>query len=155
MSLGEVGHSDEITGLGLDALNATLVSSSKDKSVKIWDFYRCKLTKSVSFDFPVTNLCYNRVNDLVAIACSDLSITLLNGRADLKRVRFFEDACMNKITDLSFSQPDARWLLASSLDSCIRVWDIITGCLIDWIKFKNAPLSLDFSPSGEFLATSH
>ena len=103
VSLGEVGHSDEITGLGLDALNATLVSSSKDKSVKIWDFYRCKLTKSVSFDFPVTNLCYNRVNDLVAIACSDLSITLLNGRADLKRVRFFEDACMNKITDLSFS----------------------------------------------------
>lgn len=23
------------------------------------------------------------------------------------------------------------------------------------MKFKNAPLSLDFSPSGEFLATSH
>jgi WD40 repeat protein len=27
--------------------------------------------------------------------------------------------------------------------------------LIDWLKFKNAPLSIDFSPSGEFLATSH
>jgi U3 small nucleolar RNA-associated protein 21 len=35
------------------------------------------------------------------------------------------------------------------------VWDIVTGSLIDWIKFSNAPLSLDFSPSGEFLATSH
>lgn len=41
------------------------------------------------------------------------------------------------------------------MDRSIRVWDIITGSLVDWIKFKNAPLSIDFSPSGEFLATSH
>jgi len=41
------------------------------------------------------------------------------------------------------------------MDKCVRVWDIVTGSLIDWIKFQNAPLSLDFSPSGEFLATSH
>ena len=41
------------------------------------------------------------------------------------------------------------------MDCCIRVWDIVTGSLVDWIKFKHAPLSLDFSPSGEFLATSH
>ncbi len=37
----------------------------------------------------------------------------------------------------------------------MRVWDIVTGSLIDWIKFKKAPLSIDFAPSGEYLATSH
>jgi U3 small nucleolar RNA-associated protein 21 len=31
----------------------------------------------------------------------------------------------------------------------------VTGSLIDWIRFKSAPLSIDFAPSGEFLATSH
>jgi U3 small nucleolar RNA-associated protein 21 len=41
------------------------------------------------------------------------------------------------------------------MDKCIRVWDIITGALVDWVRFKNAPLSVDFAPSGEFLATSH
>ena len=41
------------------------------------------------------------------------------------------------------------------MDCCIRVWDIVTGSLVDWVKFRQAPLSLDFSPSGEFLATSH
>jgi U3 small nucleolar RNA-associated protein 21 len=41
------------------------------------------------------------------------------------------------------------------MDKCIRVWDIVTGSLIDWFKFKSPCLSLDFSPSGEFLATSH
>lgn len=45
--------------------------------------------------------------------------------------------------------------MCSSLDKCIRVWDILTGSLVDWVQFKRAPISLDFSPSGEFLATSH
>jgi U3 small nucleolar RNA-associated protein 21 len=41
------------------------------------------------------------------------------------------------------------------MDKSIRVWDIVTGQLIDWVKFKDVPLSIDFAPSGEFLATSH
>lgn len=45
--------------------------------------------------------------------------------------------------------------MCSSLDKCIRVWDILTGSLVDWVQFKRAPISLDFAPSGEFLATSH
>ena len=91
----------------------------------------------------------------MAFSASDLSITLLNAQANLKRVRFFPNAAENQINDVCFSQPDARWLLSCSMDSCIRVWDIVTGALVDWVKFRNAPLSLDFSPSGEFLATSH
>lgn len=45
--------------------------------------------------------------------------------------------------------------MCASLDKCIRVWDILTGTLVDWVQFKRAPISLDFSPSGEFLATTH
>jgi len=45
--------------------------------------------------------------------------------------------------------------MCSSLDKSIKVFDILTGSLIDWIQFKQAPLSIDFSLSGEFLATSH
>jgi len=61
----------------------------------------------------------------------------------------------NKITDLCFSQPDCKWLISSSLDKSLKVFDILTGSLIDWIQFKNAPMSIDFSLSGEFLATAH
>lgn len=35
------------------------------------------------------------------------------------------------------------------------MYDIVTGSLIDWVRFRQAPLSIDFAPSGEFLATSH
>jgi len=92
---------------------------------------------------------------LVAFSTSDLRIVLLNAKTGLQKVREFTDAASNKVTDICFSQPDQKWLIASSLDRCIRVWDIVTGALIDWIQFKSAPLSIDFSPSGEYLATSH
>jgi len=131
------------------------VSGSLDCSIKLWDFYRAKLLRTFKSDFPISNLCYNRFNDLVAFSTSDLSITLLNAKTGLTKVRQFDNCAQSKITDVCFSQPDQRWLLCSSLDKCIRVWDIVTGSLIDWFKFKNAPLSIDFSPSGEFLATSH
>ena len=46
-------------------------------------------------------------------------------------------------------------MLASSLDKSLKIFDILTGSLIDWVQFKNAPLSIDFSLSGEYLATTH
>lgn len=111
--------------------------------------------KSHTHEYAIENLCYNRKNDLVAISSSDLSLTILNAKSGLKKVRTFENACSNKITDICFSQPDSKWLLVSSLDKSIKVFDILTGSLIDWIQFEKAPLSIDFSLSGEFLATAH
>ena len=106
-------------------------------------------------DYPIENLCYNRKNDLIAISSSDLTLTILNAKGGLKKVRTFPDVSSNKITDICFSQPDSKWLICSSLDKSIKVFDILTGSLIDWIQFERAPLSIDFSLSGEFLATSH
>jgi len=40
---GETLHSGEITGLGIDSMNKLLVSSSKDGSIKLWDFFRREL----------------------------------------------------------------------------------------------------------------
>ena len=148
-------HSKEITGLGIDALNHHLVSCSLDHTIKLWDFYRQKQVKSFEMEFPVENLVYNRRNDLIAVSTSDMTVSILNIKNGLKKVRTFENVAGNKITDISFSQPDSKWLITSSLDKSLKVFDILTGCLIDWIQFKNAPLSIDFSISGEYLATSH
>jgi len=48
-------------------------------------------------------LTYNRQNDLVAFSSSDLSITLLNVKSGLQKVRYFGRAADNKITDICFS----------------------------------------------------
>jgi len=67
---------------------------------------------------------------------ADLSLRVLNMKNGLKTVRVFEEASKNKITDICFSKPDSKWLLCSSLDKTIKVFDLLTGSLIDWIKFR-------------------
>jgi U3 small nucleolar RNA-associated protein 21 len=96
-------HSLEVTGLGIDSQNKFLVSGSLDKTVKLWDFYRAKLIKTYTCDFPISNLVYNRFNNLIAFSTSDLSITLLNAKTGLQKVRQFNSAANNKITDICFS----------------------------------------------------
>lgn len=76
-------HSSEVSGLGIDSQNKYLVSGSFDKTVKLWDFYRAKLLKTFDTEFPISNLCYNRFNDLVAVSTTDLTITLLNAKTGL------------------------------------------------------------------------
>jgi len=62
-----------------------------------------------------------------------MTVIILNVKNGLKKVRTFLNVANNKITDLCFSQPDSKWLLTSSLDKSLKVFDILTGCLIDWI----------------------
>lgn len=41
------------------------------------------------------------------------------------------------------------------MDNLVKVWDLPSGKLIDCFKFKNAATSICFSPTSEFLATTH
>ena len=41
------------------------------------------------------------------------------------------------------------------MDCLIKVWDLPSGKLIDCLKFDRAPTSICFSPTSEFLATTH
>ena len=51
--------------------------------------------------------------------------------------------------------PDSRLLVTASLDSIIRTFDIPTGRLIDAFRTPSVATSLSFSPTNDFLATSH
>jgi len=51
--------------------------------------------------------------------------------------------------------PDSRWLIATSLDSTIRTFDIPTGRLVDAFRTSSIATSVTFSPTGDFLATAH
>ena len=82
-------HNGEISGLGIDIMNKMLVSSSKDATIKLWDFYRRELQKTYRCEYPVENLCYNRMNDLIAFSLSDLTLQVVNARTGLKKVREF------------------------------------------------------------------
>ena len=46
-------------------------------------------------------------------------------------------------------------MIATSLDSIIRTFDIPTGRLIDAFRTPSVAASVSFSPTGDFLASSH
>lgn len=100
----------------------------------------------------ITALQYSHTSDLIAFSCDDLSIRLVDMETN-KIVRELW-GCAGQINDFTFSS-DGRWIIASSMDSIIRVWDLPTGHLIDLFRVSSTCTSLTMSPTGDFLATAH
>lgn len=86
------------------------------------------------------------------MACDDLIVRVVDV-ASRRIVRRFRGHG-NRITDLAFSR-DGRWLVSTAADGTLRVWDVPGARCLDWVKFQHAPTSAAWSPTGEFLATSH
>lgn len=80
-------------------------------------------------------------------------IILLFDVLSLRLVRKFEGH-KDRITDLCFSE-DGKWLLSSSMDGTLRIWDVILGRQIDAVQVDAAITALSLSPHMDILATTH
>lgn len=100
----------------------------------------------------VTGLRYSNTSELVAFSCDDLSIRIVDIETK-KLVREFW-GCVGQVNDFVFSA-DGRWVIAASMDSLIRVWDLPTGHLIDVFRVPSTCTALSMSSTGESLATAH
>ncbi|KAI9136584.1 Utp21 specific WD40 associated putative domain-containing protein, partial [Paraphysoderma sedebokerense] len=147
-----IGHTKGITGIVVDRLNKCVISSSLDKTVKIWDFKTGNDIHTFSFPTAITHLIHHSDNELVAVVGDDLCLRVLD--VETRRVVREFWGHRNRITDIAFS-PDGRWLVSSSLDSTIKTWDLASGCLVDHFKVDRIATSLAFSPVGDFLASTH
>ncbi|KAL3429300.1 Utp21 specific WD40 associated putative domain-containing protein [Aspergillus tetrazonus] len=147
-------HTKSVTGLAIDSLNRTVVSCGLDGKVKFWDFQSGLLIKELDW-YPmtaITALRYNSMSELVAFSCDDLSIRVVD--METKKIVRELWGCAGQINDFIFSS-DGRWIIAASMDSIVRVWDLPTGHLIDLFRVSSTCTSLAMSPTGDFLATAH
>jgi len=153
-SRGQGRHTKSITGLHVDNLNRTVVSSSTEGTLKFWDFTTSTLVDQLSFSsFTITKFVAHRASDLLALSCTDNTIRIL----DLNTRRIVREltGSSSSITDVCFS-PDGRWIIAACAapDSTIRVWDLPTGHMIDAIRTTSPCTALAFSNTAEFLAVA-
>ncbi|WVR06365.1 hypothetical protein IAU60_003396 [Kwoniella sp. DSM 27419] len=141
-----------ITGLATDALNRVVVASTLEGKLYFFDFHTTRLLHAVQLSTSVTALSLQRDSGILSVTCDDLVVRLLDieTRRIVRELRGFK----GRILDTVFS-PDSRWLIATSLDSTIRTFDIPTGRLVDAFKTSSIATSLTFSPTGDFLATAH
>ncbi|KAI1503971.1 Utp21 specific WD40 associated putative domain-containing protein [Biscogniauxia marginata] len=153
-SLPGVGkHTKAVTGIVVDSMNKHVISCSLDGKIKFWEF----LTGSLLFEInwaPMTTITgcrYHASSDLIAFSCDDNSIRVVDIETRQTIREFW--GCQGKINDFTFSN-DGRWIVASSQDSVIRVWDLPTSHLIDAIRLHKPCTALAFSASNEYLAAA-
>ncbi|KAI5899586.1 Utp21-domain-containing protein [Schizophyllum commune H4-8] len=149
-----------ITGIATDALNTVLVASTLDGTINFFDFHTVDLLHTLTIaplSASATSGASHPSAGLLAVPCDDLAVRVvdLETRAVVRVLRGFG----GRIMDVTFS-PDARWLVAASLDAAIRTFDVPSGRLIDVFRClqsgtPSTPTSVAFSPAGDFLATTH
>ena len=124
-----------MTGIVVDSMNKTIVSCSLDGKIKFWEFLTGNLLAEINWApmVAVTGCQYHAANDLMAFACDDNSIRVVDIETRQTIREFW--GCQGKINDFCFSN-DGRWVVAASQDSFIRVWDLPTSHLIDAIHLE-------------------
>ncbi|VAI93279.1 unnamed protein product [Triticum turgidum subsp. durum] len=100
----------------------------------------------------VTKIAYHRANGLLATVADDMVLVLFD-TVSMKMVRRFEGHT-DRITDLCFSE-DGKWLISSSMDGTLRIWDISLARQIDAMRVDVSITSVSMSPNMDVLATTH
>ncbi|KAI8834318.1 WD40-repeat-containing domain protein [Chytridium lagenaria] len=146
------GHSKPVVGLASTIDNIKLISASLEPSLKFWDMSSGALLSTLKLSSPVSCMTYHRASDVVAVACDDLGIRIVDCE-NFTIIREFWGH-RNRILDMTFT-PDSRWLVSTSTDSSMRTWDLPLGSCIDSRKLSHIATSVSFSPTGNFMATTH
>lgn len=145
-------HDGEVVGVACDSTNTLMISAGYHGDIKVWDFRKRELNSRFEVGCPLVKIVYHRPNGLLATVGDDLVIRLYDVVA-LRLVRKFEGHT-DRVTDLCFSE-DGKWLLSSSMDGTLRIWDVILARQIDALHVDMAITALSLSPNMDVLATTH
>ncbi|KAG6769424.1 hypothetical protein POTOM_025059 [Populus tomentosa] len=160
---GSCAHESEVVGVACDSTNTQMISAGFHGDVKllhivackclqVWDFKRRALKSRWEVGCSLVKIVYHRLNGLLATVADDFVIRLFDAVA-LRMVRKFEGHT-DRITDLCFSE-DGKWLLSSSMDGTLRIWDVILARQIDALHVDVSITALSLSPNMDVLATTH
>ena len=154
------GIGNEITNLKSDGLNSMLISISKnEKKIKFWEILDHSLIKEFLIDSFPRQIEINRDSDLICVSLENNHIYIYD-KSQLALVRKFNVLLNNNkeedyiINDIDISK-DSNWLLCiTNKDKSLKIFDIISTNLIEWVQFDKTPLSMNLSPNSLYIAMS-
>ncbi|XP_058068555.1 U3 small nucleolar RNA-associated protein 21-like [Magnolia sinica] len=125
-----------------------MISAGYHGDIKVWDFKGRELRSRLVVGCPVVKFVYHRTNGLLATVAEDMILRLFDVVA-LRMVRKF-DCHTDRVTDLCFSE-DGKWLLSSSMDGSLRIWDVIFARQIDAMHVDVSITALSLSPNMDII----
>lgn len=144
-----------VRGVCTDNLNQFVCSGGgSDGLIKFWSFKSVKPEPIaiIQLDKGILLFESHRESGMLCVALDDFTIKLIDLDTKVIIREFKGHSAL--VTDVCFS-PDSRWLITASLDCTVKVWDIPSAYLIDHFQVENACTSINMSPTGQFLATTH
>jgi len=141
------GHLNKINALAISADGRKLVSTSSDRTLKIWDLTRKECTDTLNI--PETHTLALSPDCRTAVTDGEDNTILIWDLPSKRRLHTLEGH-MSEIKSIVMS-PDGKTILSSSLDKTIKIWDLVSGKCLKTVD-SNCISTLSFSKSGTFFA---
>lgn len=149
------GHADVVWSVASSLDSQTLVSSSGDKTIKVWNLLTGKLLRTLSgnSDYVLAVALSPGDRNLVSSSyATDNAINTWNLPAGELRPTIFEDA--ERVWSVAIS-PDGQTLASSNEDGTIKVWQGLTGQLrYNLFGHADKVWAVAISPDGQMLASA-
>lgn len=140
-----LGHSNYVYSLAFSPKGNMLVSGSYDEAVFLWDVRSAKVMRQLpAHSDPVSGVDFVRDGTMVCSCASDGLIRIWDaGTGQCLKTLVHEDR--KAVTAVRFS-PNGRYVLAWTLDNCIRLWRYLGadggGCVKTYQGHLNSAYSL-------------
>lgn len=143
-----IGHHNYVYSLAFSPKGNMLVSGSYDEAVFLWDVRAARVMRSLpAHSDPVSGVDFVRDGTLIA-SCSHDGLIRVWDTATGQCLRTLVHEDNAPVTSVIFS-PNGKYVLAWTLDSCVRLWNYIEGkgkC----VKTYQGHVNKNFSLAGAF-----
>ena len=155
-----IGHSDKIASIVVDAAKSTIVSGSRDKTVRTWDL-RTGRTRVVMKGHlgAVQSVVGDGVQGVIS-AGSDSTVRVWDADGKCERTMRGHDAKVNAVelptatpTAVAFGAQGMGRVASGSSDETVRVWNCATGRCLRILRGHRAPVTcLGWPTSGRLVS---
>jgi len=145
------GHKDFVTSVNFSPDGKTLVSVSRDNTIKLWNVETGEEIRTLKGHYGVQSVNFSPDGKTLVSGSWDNTIKLWNVETG-EEIRTLKGH-NGPVNSVNFS-PDGKTLVSGSGDKTIKLWNVETGQEIRTLKgHDNSVISVNFSPDGKTLVS--
>ena len=147
-----IGHTKEITAVAFSPDGKTLVSSSNDATVLLWNVKTgARLHMPAAHTGAIYSAAYSPDGRAIVTAAGDKTARIWN--AETGQLLKTLDEHTGWVYSAAYS-PDSKKIVTASRDETARIWNAETGQLLKTLGHTNEVLCAAYSPDGKTIASA-